>query len=99
LRGRPSWSTGRALPWLIRKLDLYLTDFLKRTFPGENAKIHAFCGVEIFRTRRVYQSGVNHGTALKEIDALVTQLNSAAFAGAFSGGLPYGGSNLLLGQM
>jgi hypothetical protein len=45
---------------LIQALRLYLTDFLNRTFPGENAKIRAFSGGEKLKTAAVYQTRIKH---------------------------------------
>jgi hypothetical protein len=57
-------AAGLAPLWLIPALKLYLTDFLKRTFPGENALNHAFCGGKKLKAAAVYQASFNHGGGL-----------------------------------
>jgi hypothetical protein len=52
--------------WLNSVLKVYLTDFLNRTFPGENAKNRAFCGVEKMEAASVYQLHVNQGAAIRK---------------------------------
>src|SRR5208337_2402710 len=49
---------------------IYLTDFLNRTFAGENAKNRAFCGGEIFKSAPVYHSGINHTRTLRKWRAI-----------------------------
>jgi hypothetical protein len=49
---------------LIPVLKLYLTDFLNRTFSGENAKDCAFFGVEKMNAAAVYPSRFNQGAGL-----------------------------------
>jgi hypothetical protein len=46
---------------LISVLTLYLTDFLNRIFPGENAKNHAFYGEEKSKPAAVYRRRINQG--------------------------------------
>jgi hypothetical protein len=50
---------------LIPVLKLYLRDFLNRTFSGENAKNHAFCGGEKLNAAAVYPTLINQGAALR----------------------------------
>jgi hypothetical protein len=52
---------------LIAALKLYLTDFLNRTFPGENAKNRDFFGGKIFKARLVYQPSIKHGPAHRKL--------------------------------
>jgi hypothetical protein len=42
---------------------IILTGFLNRTFAGENAKNHAFCGGEKLKSSGVYQARIKHGAA------------------------------------
>jgi hypothetical protein len=52
-----------ALLWLIAALRLYLTDFLKCTFRGENAQNRAFSGGEKLKAAAVYCANINQGAA------------------------------------
>jgi hypothetical protein len=52
---------------------LHLTDFLNRTFAGENAQNRAFCGGEKLKAVRLYHAAINDGAALREINALFTR--------------------------
>src|SRR5208282_2725252 len=69
----------RGHSWLMRQLKLYLTDFLNRSFAGENAVFHDFRGGEILTPGAVYHAGINHRAALR---------NSAAHTSGASRGLP-----------
>jgi|SRR5215475_12189772 len=59
--GGPSDAAALAPLSLIAVLKIYLTDFLKYTFRGENAKNRALFGGEKMKAAAVYQAGVNHG--------------------------------------
>jgi hypothetical protein len=56
-------AAGLARLSLIAALTLYLTDFLNRTFPGENTKNHAFSGRKKSKAAAVYQIPVKDGAA------------------------------------
>jgi hypothetical protein len=45
-------------------LTLYLTDFLNRIFPGENAKNRDFSGEEKLKAAAVYLAQINQGAPL-----------------------------------
>jgi hypothetical protein len=49
--------------WLTPVLRLYLTDFLKCTFRGENAQNRAFSGGEKLKAAAVYCANINQGAA------------------------------------
>jgi hypothetical protein len=44
-------------------MKLYLTDFLNRTFPGENAKNRDFSGKEKMKAAAIYHVRVKHRAA------------------------------------
>src|SRR5208337_134850 len=44
--------------------NLYLTDFLNRTFAGENAKNRDSCDRNTINSPRIYYPGINHDAAL-----------------------------------
>jgi hypothetical protein len=46
---------------------LYLTDFLNRTFAGENAKNLQFCGGKYSDASSVYHEAINHGAAVPPV--------------------------------
>jgi hypothetical protein len=52
-------AAGSARLSLIAVLELYLTDFLKCIFPGENAKYRAFCGRKKLKAASVYPPAIN----------------------------------------
>jgi hypothetical protein len=56
-------TAGLARLSLIAVLTLYLIGFLNRTFPGENAKIRAFCGGEKLKAAAVYRAQINQCVA------------------------------------
>jgi hypothetical protein len=45
--------------------NLTLTDFLNRTFAGENAKCRDFCGGNKSERDPLYHAGINHGAVLR----------------------------------
>ncbi|MGO8954818.1 MAG: hypothetical protein ACLQF2_16045 [Rhodomicrobium sp.] len=47
-------------------MQIYLTDFLKRTFGGENAKNRDFCGEKNFKSGPVYHFRINYAAALRK---------------------------------
>jgi hypothetical protein len=54
-----------AFTWLILNLDLYLTDFLNRTFVGESTKNRASCCGKKRKSIAVYHARVNRDAALR----------------------------------
>jgi hypothetical protein len=55
----PNGAAGLVPLSLIAVLELYLTDFLKCTFRGENAQNRAFCGGEKSTAVSIYQARIN----------------------------------------
>ena len=56
--------------WVNPRKNLILTGFLKRIFPGENAKNRAFYGGEKMKPARLYHTRIKHDTAAPQMGAV-----------------------------
>ncbi len=50
--------------------NLYLTDFLNRTFAGENARIFDFCGGKKLKPAPVYHAKINYASLCRQSDGM-----------------------------